>query len=206
MFAYLSLRGHISAQRRGGGADNRGVRATAIEGASSAGAAGAAPAGAPEERGNVCVRASLPSAGWRRAIARAARDGGDRDDAAGGCGPLSHQRPCALGAGDGRPPPAGSGELADRPVSAMAERILAGVTARGEPIARIALAAGPWGGADVAVVAAARGLEVTVTARSAAARRAIEAALGDLERALRERGLAVRRLAVVMAGAPPAPR
>jgi len=111
-------------------------------------------------------------------------------------GPLSHQHPTP---GQTRTGPASSPDSPPPPrVDAVADRILTGVTAKGEATARIDLNVnlGDFAGAQVDLVAGPRGLEVSVMAATAAARRAIQAKLSDLADALAQRGVYARKIAV----------
>ncbi len=109
-------------------------------------------------------------------------------------GPLAHQRAphnqaTAAPSKSSPPPPR---------VDVVADRILTGVTARGEATVRIDLnlTLGDFAGAQVDLVAGAHGLEVNVMAATSAARRVIQAKLSDLADALAQRGVYARKISV----------
>jgi hypothetical protein len=78
-------------------------------------------------------------------------------------------------------------------VEGVADRMLVGKTREGWPEVRLELAAPGWRGTEVRLVAGRHGLEATLFATTEAARRVVEAQLGDLARALEGRGIHVAR-------------
>jgi hypothetical protein len=152
-----------------------------------------APPREPESRGRKRFdpRAQPPPR-WAPPRKPAKRPGDDDVAGAMAGGPLSHQRTGpAPGGGAGAP------AVETTPaVSAVADRILAGINRAGEPTVRLELNAGDWRGVDVDLVAGAHGLQVNVFAATAAARRVIQAQLTDLANALARRGLTAKQISV----------
>lgn len=114
----------------------------------------------------------------------------------GSTGPLAHQM------GGVRAPEVAPtvSKVESPPVSAIADRILAGVTSSGEPTVRLELNSGHWSGVDVDLSAGPTGLSVSVFASTAAARRVIQAQLSELADSLAQRGVFTRNISVGVKG------